>query len=330
VRFASNKSNGVINQRWAEAFNLWVSRWSLIEINPDNKNFTWTNNQDRLTMAKIDRVFVITDWEAAFPLARVKALERPPSDHNPLLINLGVNTHFGKKKFRFEKWWLENENFKDLVIKAWNEPCHEANILDKWQFRIRTFIRLVRGWASNEIARLNKKKGELAIEYNFLDDKAKTLGLSSQELDRLKSVTDELGKIWALEEIKAKQRSRDRNILEGDRNTAYFQAIANQRSRKKSFSCLLSPAGLVEDQARMLRVSVDFYKHLFAKENRFGVSLGQDFWAHEEKITFEENVFLSAPFTVEEIKRPFLVVMLKGPLGLMVCLFCFIKSFGIS
>jgi endonuclease/exonuclease/phosphatase family metal-dependent hydrolase len=54
-------------------------------------------------MAKIDRIFVTTEWESVFPLVRVKALERPPSDHNPLLINSGDNTHFGKKRFRFEK-----------------------------------------------------------------------------------------------------------------------------------------------------------------------------------------------------------------------------------
>jgi hypothetical protein len=106
--------------------------------------------------------------------------------------------------------------------------------MDIWQFRVRTFRRLVRGWVSNEVASLNKKKRELADEYNILDNKAEERGLSSSELKRLKEVTDELGKIWALDEIKIRQRSRDRNILEGDRNTAYFQAIANQRSRKKS------------------------------------------------------------------------------------------------
>jgi hypothetical protein len=90
-------------------------------------------------MAKIDRIFVTTEWESAFPLARVKALERPPSDHNPLLVNSGDNTHFGKKRFRFEKWWLEKDNFRDLMIKAWAEPCQANNILDKWQFRVRTF-----------------------------------------------------------------------------------------------------------------------------------------------------------------------------------------------
>jgi endonuclease/exonuclease/phosphatase family metal-dependent hydrolase len=44
----------------------------------------------------MDRIFVSTDWEVAFPLATVKALERPPSDHNPLLIDSGDNNFFGK------------------------------------------------------------------------------------------------------------------------------------------------------------------------------------------------------------------------------------------
>jgi endonuclease/exonuclease/phosphatase family metal-dependent hydrolase len=103
VRFASDKSNDVINHKWADAFNDWISRWGLVELNLTNKAYTWTNNQDNLVMARIDRVFITTDWKAAFPLARVKALERPPSDYNPLLINLRDNVCFGKKKFRFDK-----------------------------------------------------------------------------------------------------------------------------------------------------------------------------------------------------------------------------------
>jgi len=93
-----------------------------------------------------------------------------------------------------------------------------------------------------------------------LESLAEIRELSSVERQELAHIEDKLEKIWSLEEIRVRQRSRDRNILEGDKNTTYFQAIANQRSRKKKIECLESPTGLVYNQKGMMRVAVDFYK----------------------------------------------------------------------
>lgn len=92
----------------------------LIEIMPFNRKFTWNNKQENLILARLDRIFVSTDWEAAFPLATVKALFKENSDHCPLLLNTGGNMSFSKKRFRFEKWRLERTDFRPLIIKAWN------------------------------------------------------------------------------------------------------------------------------------------------------------------------------------------------------------------
>jgi hypothetical protein len=146
VRFISDKSNGVINHRWEDSFNNLIDKWGLIELSANNKKFTWTNNQDSPIFAKIDRIFVTTEWESAFPLSSVKALERLPSDHNPLVLNTGDNVSFGKKRFRFEKWWLEKDSFRAIVEKAWNTPCALIKSIVRWQYKVRNMRRMVRGW----------------------------------------------------------------------------------------------------------------------------------------------------------------------------------------
>lgn len=41
--------------------------------------------------------------------------------------------------------------------------------------------------------------------------------------------------------------------------------------------CLEGPAGLVEDQEGMMGIVVEFYKNLFAREERAEVSLSENF-----------------------------------------------------
>jgi hypothetical protein len=143
--------------------------------------------------------------------------------------------------------------------------------LDRWQSRIRIFRRLARCWATNVIAELNKHKQAIAAEYNVLDLEAENRILDESKKSRIKFLAKELDKLWALEEIKA--RSRDRIILEGDRNTSYFRVIANHRFRKKQVESIRGPNGMVNDTKGILDVAMDFYKNLFKRESRGNFSL---------------------------------------------------------
>jgi hypothetical protein len=63
----------------------------------------------------------------------------------PLALGLPF---FERKKpsiFRFEKWWLEQPDFRELVLKVWNTNCAFTDPLDIWQFKIRLLRKKAKG-----------------------------------------------------------------------------------------------------------------------------------------------------------------------------------------
>jgi exonuclease III len=44
VRSQCDKSNGVIDFKWADKFNAWIDLWALVEIGLAGRSFTWSNN----------------------------------------------------------------------------------------------------------------------------------------------------------------------------------------------------------------------------------------------------------------------------------------------
>ena len=102
-------------------------------------------------------------------------------------------------------------------------------------------------------------------------------GLSPPSKAKMDKIALDLQDIWRLEEVKSRKRSRERNILEGGRNTAYFHALANQR-RKKQISVLKGPDGPVEDTKSIINIVVEYYKQLFGREETLDIALDDNFW----------------------------------------------------
>jgi hypothetical protein len=136
--------------------------------------------------------------------------------------------------------------------------------------------------------------------------------------------------LWLKEEVKAKQRSRDRDIKEGDRNTSYFHAVANQRRRKMLVHSLDGPDGPATGEKEMIDLATSYYKDLFKLEESSSCSLADDFFSADEKITLEQNASLEAPSLRRKSKKLYLTPTLMELQGQMAFLLFFIRFFGIQ
>ena len=265
-------------------------------------------------MSTIDRIFCNTELDSIFPLASSQALSRIGSDHTPIFWDSGISIKLKTPSYKFEKWWLLREDFKSLVEKTWSEPVKGNSPLDRWQNKVRKFRRVSKGWNKNIESELRKCKSDLLCEHDMLDMKAETEELSADERDRIRQINAEMQRIWLKEETKAKQRSRDRDIKEGDRNTAYFHAIANQRRRKTFIHALDGPDGEVVETKDMLKIATDFYKDLFKKEDRGGCSLSPEFFSSLRKKSLRKRMpSYRLLFLKQRSKKPFLTPIRMGP-----------------
>lgn len=93
-----------------------------------------------------------------------------------------------------------------------------------------------------------------------LERLAETQQLSEFQKKTYDDACSRMDPLVELEEIKARQRSRDRDILEGDRNTKYFHAVANQRKRKTTIHSLDGPDGEVSSTRDIMKVACEYIK----------------------------------------------------------------------
>jgi hypothetical protein len=115
---ASEKNNENLDRNMMQRFRAFVHEHELKDLYMHGRTYTWSNERERATLTRIDRVLVSVDWDLQHFEAVLQGLSSSISDHAPL--HLALNAAFRpKRRFRFENSWLKLDGFDEAVKEAW-------------------------------------------------------------------------------------------------------------------------------------------------------------------------------------------------------------------
>nr|XP_023927904.1 uncharacterized protein LOC112039281 [Quercus suber] len=152
----------VVSINRALLFKDCLDKCNMVDLGFSGPRFTWTNGREILDLIqeRIDRFFVNPDWYLKFPEARVTHLTRCHSDHCLVLLEIMPHNRVQlDRPFKFQRYWLSDLSFPQIVAQAWGHPTplHEA---------IKKFATDATAWNREHFGNIFAKKNRVKARLN--------------------------------------------------------------------------------------------------------------------------------------------------------------------
>lgn len=283
--------------REVEEFGNFLRELEMFDLPLLGRQFTWFH-PNGITMSQLDRILLSADWLSIWGYPTVWVASRDVSDHCPLILRYS-NVDWGPKPFRFNNYWINNKEFKELVINTWHSQHFSGWMGFVLKERLKGIKGVIREWSKEVYGKPVEAKNRLVDQIKVLDLKSEGVGLSGEEVATRKHLFEELWVVLKSIDATIFQRARSKWLREGDTNSKYFHVCIKSRRNMNSIAALNTPLGWVEGPNEVRAATVSFFKNLFSKEEWDRLTLdGVVFPTLSEG----ENNTLIAPFSLEEIE----------------------------
>ncbi|RYQ86159.1 hypothetical protein Ahy_B10g105840 [Arachis hypogaea] len=144
-----------------EEFRDLVNKNNLMDLELKGSKFTWFSNprDGVVTRERIDSALVNWKWKQMFNHARLTALPAISSDHCLLILDMRLNKKISKL-FRYESYWDDREDCKEVIKKGWiggnNNGDDWKNLIKKNKELHQGQGKRVKVWKDNCIYGLNQ------------------------------------------------------------------------------------------------------------------------------------------------------------------------------
>ncbi|XP_024178210.1 uncharacterized protein LOC112184169 [Rosa chinensis] len=104
---------------------------ALTTMHAQGPYFTWRGIRHEVEVkVRLDRFVTSNSWRDLFPKSRVIYLSPNESDHPPILLevrNVRKRRRKRRKRFRFEEFWLREENWRRVVELGWDSATGDIS-----------------------------------------------------------------------------------------------------------------------------------------------------------------------------------------------------------
>ncbi|KAK9932561.1 hypothetical protein M0R45_019793 [Rubus argutus] len=271
----------------------------LLDIGFTGQKFTWENRRaddSHLIKERLDRAIVNSNWIKTWPNSQISHETRVGSDHCPILLNIAPKPIRTARQFRFEAMWVSDPDCFDVVQRSWSAGgSHNPYLLlsQKLGSCRRNLINWSKEKFPNNVKLIEGLNRELAV--------LQETQMNVVDRGREAEIIGAIGRLWTNEELYWKQRSRVNWLQGGDRNTKFFHLTTLQRRQQNRILKIANEDGNWITGDVQVRSEVDeHFKRLFETS---GIrDWGSTLDCVAPVISHDQNVLLTHPFSLEEIK----------------------------
>lgn len=98
--------------------NDFVDKFALADLPLVVNDYTWARGWANLSLRKLDRFLVSSEWEEKYASSSNCSLPNTCSDPCPILLDY-VTVILGPRPFQFELMWLEDGTLLPLLKELW-------------------------------------------------------------------------------------------------------------------------------------------------------------------------------------------------------------------
>ncbi|CAA7018343.1 unnamed protein product [Microthlaspi erraticum] len=280
-------------------FGQWINDLSLIDMGFRGHAFTWKRGREEcfFVTKRLYRVLCCAQSRLRWQEATVTHLPFLASDHAPLYLQLAPVSRgdASRRPFRFEAAWLKHDTFKDLLEASWNTSLSTPEALEILRTRLRRWNREVFG-------EVQRRKETLVSEIKKVQDLILLTPTDDLLMEEV-SLSKELDLTLEQEEVIWFQKSREKWIPLGDRNTSFFHTSTIIRRRRNRIEMLKKDDGSwVTNAPELENLAVEYYRRLYSMVDVDEVvpPLPREGFA---LLSQADHIHLDRPFTAAEVEK---------------------------